>query len=36
MALQSWNESKEVLAEQGWDDIGLRNFADRCRLNLCR
>jgi hypothetical protein len=30
----NWNESKEVPAEQGCNDIGLRSFPDRCRLNL--
>jgi hypothetical protein len=32
----NWNESKEVPAEQGRNDIGLRNFTDLCRLNLYR
>jgi hypothetical protein len=36
----NWNESKEVPAEQGCDDIGLCNFSDRrrpfCRLNRHR
>jgi hypothetical protein len=27
----NWNESKEVPAEQGCNDIGLRNFSDRRR-----
>jgi hypothetical protein len=26
----NWNESKEVTAEQGCIDIGLRNFCGRC------
>ncbi|HXO68688.1 MAG TPA: hypothetical protein VN838_06975 [Bradyrhizobium sp.] len=26
----NWNESKEVPAEQGCNDIGLRNFSGRC------
>jgi hypothetical protein len=30
----NWNESKEVPAEQGCDDIGPRNCSDRCRLGL--
>jgi hypothetical protein len=32
--LTNWNESKEVPAEQGCNDVGLRNFSDRCRLKL--
>jgi hypothetical protein len=27
--LPNWNESKEVPAEQGWNDNGLRNFLNR-------
>jgi hypothetical protein len=27
----NWNESKEVPAEQGCSEIGLRNSPDRCR-----
>jgi hypothetical protein len=30
----NWNESKEVPAEQGCNDIGLRNFSGRGRLDL--
>jgi hypothetical protein len=30
----NWNESKEVPAEQGCNDIGPRNFSGRRRLNL--
>jgi hypothetical protein len=30
----NWNESKEVPAEQGCNDVSLRSFSDRCRLNL--
>jgi hypothetical protein len=30
----NWNESKEVPAEQGCNDASLRDFSDRCRLNL--
>jgi hypothetical protein len=29
----SWNESKEVPAEQGCNAVGLRDYADPCRLN---
>jgi hypothetical protein len=32
--IPSWNESKEVPAEQGLQGHGPRNFSDRCRLNL--
>jgi hypothetical protein len=28
----NWNESKEVPAEQGCIDIGLRNFSGRCTI----
>jgi len=27
-ALPNWNESKEVPAEQGWNDTGPHNFFD--------
>jgi hypothetical protein len=27
----NWNESKEVPAEHGCNDIGLRSFSERCR-----
>ena len=30
----NWNESKEVPAELGCNDIGLRNFSERCRLSV--
>jgi hypothetical protein len=32
--VRNWNESKEVPAEQGCNDMGLRRCSDRCRLNL--
>jgi hypothetical protein len=29
--LTNWNESKEMPAEQGWNDTGLRSLSDRRR-----
>jgi hypothetical protein len=29
--LTNWNESKEVPAEQGWNDTGLRSLSNRRR-----
>jgi hypothetical protein len=29
----NWNESKEVAAEQGRNDLGLRNFSDPLQAN---